>query len=289
MLVKLWIRPGVIVLEDLFPVGWVGKGGISSFEDIQPVIETIAKFHAASFMVNQKSNKLSNISNVFVENNIAGARVLFRQLFHSFADAVCNWEDFAQIGAKLQALKPVFENKLKQIYSPNRDRPSGSGYNVLNHGDLHAKNFLHKMKPSTGSADRISRTALIDFQICHWGTPAIDVLYLLDLVIDRELKYSHRDQIVRDYHRAFVDCLKRMGHLGWVPSLQNLQIELKRNAFLELFHNVIFEQIRYADLSKVTVESFIAGKAENAGVNNRKYRTMVQKELRDLLHRGVLD
>ncbi|XP_058455296.1 uncharacterized protein LOC131432794 [Malaya genurostris] len=280
---------GVIVLEDLFPGGWIGGGEIKRFEDLQPVIDSIAKFHAASFVLNKKSTSLSDISNVFMQNNVKGARDMFRQLFHSFADAVRNWEGFAQIGTKLQHLKPSFEDKLNQIYIPNRSGTDGPGYNVLNHGDFHAKNLLHKMKTSPGSTDRIERTALIDFQLCHWGTPAIDVLYLLDLVIDRELKHTHQEQIVRQYHRDFVDYVTRMGHLGWIPSLQDLLAELKRSAFLELFHIVIFEQFKYVDLSKVSVEDFVAGRAKNSGVNSEKFRSLARNELRDLQHRGILD
>ncbi|XP_055644012.1 uncharacterized protein LOC129780101 [Toxorhynchites rutilus septentrionalis] len=272
---------GVLILEDLYPAGWVGKDQIESLEDARPAIRTIAKFHAASWLLNQTGTQCSYFRNALMEINIAGARRMFCNLYNSFTDSVGTWEDCAAIGARLQAIKPDFESKLKQIYAPN------PRYNVLNHGDFHARNLLHKTDPAGGNP--IVETALIDFQICHWGSPAIDLMYLLDLVVARNVKYVARENIIREYYTWFTNCLKRMSYRGWVPSWQDLQSELQRCAFLELLHDAVFEQFRYVDLSQVDVEEFFAGNVKNAGVNNERYRSLIREDLKQMLNRGVLD
>ncbi|XP_035890998.1 uncharacterized protein LOC118502654 isoform X1 [Anopheles stephensi] len=41
----------IIILEDVSPQGWTMKGLLKSFEDLQPTIDAIAKFHAASIVM----------------------------------------------------------------------------------------------------------------------------------------------------------------------------------------------------------------------------------------------
>lgn len=147
------------------------------------------------------------------------------QLYCNFADVVCTWEGFSHIGSKLQALKSTFLDKLKRVYVPNRG--GCNPYNVLNHGDFHAGNLLHKTKNR-----KITETAMIDFQLCHWGSPAIDLLYVLYLVVSRDVMNAHRDRLVREYHQCFVEYLSGLGHQGWVPSLKDLHSELQKKAFL---------------------------------------------------------
>ncbi|XP_055547872.1 uncharacterized protein LOC129731695 [Wyeomyia smithii] len=282
---------GLIVLQDLFPSGWIEKEQIHQLEDAHPIIQSIAKFHAASWVLNDsvKSLQLANISNAIMEKNIAGLGELFGTLFSMFIESVSSWDEYRSLRPKLRTLNEQFEHRMKQIYSANVATHGSAGYNVLNHGDLHARNLLHKLETLEDGSDRITRTALIDFQHCHWGSPAIDLLYLLDLIIDRELKYTRRDRIIREYYDNFVLHLKRLGHRGWVPSLQDLLAELDRHSFLELVHDAIFEQIKHVDLSRGSWEDFLAGRLPGAGFNNSRYRALVRKDLSDFLRRGVLE
>ncbi|XP_053697334.1 uncharacterized protein LOC128744380 isoform X2 [Sabethes cyaneus] len=274
---------GLIVLEDLFPSGWFEKEQILEFENVQPVIQSIARFHAASWILNET---LTNISNPIMEKNISGLGQLFCTLFNLFIDSVSSWEEYRSLGAKLRTLKDQFVHRMKQIYRPSS---VSTAYNVLNHGDFHARNLLHKIETLDNGLERVQQTALIDFQLCHWGSPAIDLLYLLDLIIDRDLKHSRRDRIIREYHDSFVHYLERLGHRGWTPSLRDLLAELNRHAFLELVHVAVFEQIRHANMSKGSWDDFLTGRLEDAGFNNAKYRALVRKDLPDFLRRGVLE
>lgn len=65
-----------------------------------------------------------------------------------------------------------------------------------------------------------------------WSTPAIDLFYLLHLVVAPEVKERRRSELIRFYYNELVKTLHKMGYLGVVPKLQDLQLELLHNGFL---------------------------------------------------------
>lgn len=72
---------------------------------------------------------------------------------------------------------------------------------------------------------------LADYR-CHWGSPAIDLICLLDKIVTPALKATHRREIVYAYYQHFVQILDKIGYLGVVPRLVELQMELLRKGFL---------------------------------------------------------
>ncbi|XP_065092263.1 uncharacterized protein LOC135713089 [Ochlerotatus camptorhynchus] len=246
----------VIIMEDLFPSGWVQRNRLNDFDDAKAVVIVIAKFHAASYVSNGKVR----ISNFY---NLDYRRV--KLIINKFIDSLNTRPGCSQIGAKLHTLKPRVEEKLKQIYSPSRQH-----FNVLNHGDINVSNLWFKTHSN-------NRAAMIDFQRCHWGSPAIDLLSLMDFVLDRDLRRTHSDRLVREYYQSLTAYLTRMGLRGSPMSLQDLVQELKRCAFLEFVHFAMRK-----DLESVNREDYNRIDTGNLDVE-------IQQELTEMLRRGVLE
>lgn len=265
----------LIVLEDMCHSGWTRMDEICSFEDALPAIRTIAKFHAATFALNKKGMDLSNFTNRTSDTLLT----TFKPMFTSYIDAICSWDGFEAIQSKLQEFKDTFMDQLQQVYTPN----SGpNGYNVLNHGDFHGKNLMHLLDDQ----QKVVKTAALDFQVCNWGSPAIDLVYFLYLVIHRDVLNNHRDQILSEYHQHFLDCLKQMKFEGSIPTLQDLQAELKRNVFFELFHDSVGAPFRTVDFAQITLDDFLAGRVPNVGLRNEQYCVNVRENLTRLMKSG---
>lgn len=233
-----------------------------------------------------------------------GAFGVFYKVFDDFCNALQSWQECDKFSDKFKNLKGTSIKRIQQIYSAN---PKGVGYNVLNHADLNWKNLLHK-KAMNG---RVKDSMLIDYQCCHWGSPAIDVISLVDLVMDHGTKNHYRKQIVYEYHKHFVYILEKLGFLGNVPTLADLYTEMLRKGFLgryllniicddvnlcnkfliltEVFHVAVFEQLKHIDLTETTIDELNNGHLENPASSKESYLTVVRAELPKLLHKGFLD
>ncbi|EAT33347.1 AAEL014372-PA [Aedes aegypti] len=250
----------LIVMEDLFPSGWIQKRELDSFDDAKLCIEAISKFHATSYALNKKSKQVSSIlrGNVDIHKMVS--------TIDSLIESLCTRRGCSQIGSKLRSLKPQFQDKLKQIFSPaNHDH----FVSILNHGDIAVSNLWYRSHPD-------SKVAMIDFQNCHWGTPAIDLLSLLDLILDRKLRRSQSDRLIREYHRTLTSALARLGYRGAPFSLQELVKELRSCVVLELLHLAMRNQQRgdrHVDENRV----------------DREADDELQQDLSELMRRGILD
>lgn len=160
-----------------------------------------------------------------------GAFAVFYKGFDAFCDAVQTWPGCEKFAAKFKNLKGATQKKLQQVYTANA---KDVGYNVLNHADLHWKNLLHK-KSVNG---RIKDSMLIDYQCCHWGSPAIDLISLVNMVVNHDIKQNCRQEIIYEYYQHFVQILDKLGFLGSVPTLTDLHMEMLRKGFLG---NALFE------------------------------------------------
>lgn len=64
-----------------------------------------------------------------------------RNNMNLFVDEIKTWEGFEMIAEKMKNLVEKFQVSGAKVFQPN---PSGDGYNVLNHGDLHFNNMVFK-------------------------------------------------------------------------------------------------------------------------------------------------
>ncbi|XP_062565602.1 uncharacterized protein LOC134227913 [Armigeres subalbatus] len=272
----------VIVLQSLTPDGWTpGRVSVQSFEEALPTIRNIANFHAASLYLHREIMDLS--TNSVKELLVTGAGLThFTNRFKEFCDAIEKWDGCESFVEKFKILLRSIGQRLRDIYTPDL---LTKGYNVLNHADFTWKNIMHKRNPD----GRIEDSMLIDYQACHWGSPAMDVYSLLDLIVDNRTKTTHRSRILHEYHTHFATVLGKMGYLGRIPTLVDLQVELLRNGFIEVFHVAIFEKYKFIELTETMMDNYDETNSDEPCFNNEEYRRIISGELPSLLYRGLLD
>lgn len=197
------------------------------------------------------------------------------------------WPGYEIIAEKIEALKPKFLEKGLKSTSPNKP---GEGYNVLNHGDFHAKNLMFKKDEQ----NNINEVLLIDFQLCNWASPALDIIYALYMVASTETRKNHREEIISYYYDQFVLTLKDIALLTNIPTLLDLQAELLNHGFYEVFMAVCFMGMRFIDFTKIDMNELMdpeKGRKLMADTiyESEGFKDSIKSELKRFLNKGFLD
>lgn len=228
---------------------------------------------------------------------------MFGRALGGFAEVVSEWEGFEHYGSHLEALKTNYLAKVLKTYKPNRNE---FGFNVLNHADFHVRNVLFKNDNAGNMVDfkfvssskalslkaHLTIFIQIDYQICNYATPAIDLIYALYYFLSSENRQTRRAEFITSYYNQFVSSLKQFGYMKAPPSLMDLQVELLRNGNLEVILAVCNSVFFYFDVSTMTAEDFDMGEGTKRAYkriyNIPEYKTMIQKELPRFLHNGFI-
>lgn len=132
----------------------------------------------------------------------------------------------------------------------------------------------------------------MDFQLSFVGSPAVDLIYLLYVVLDDESRDKYRDEIIAQYYEHFSGTLKALGIMGYIPSLLDLQLEMVRCGPLEAFMVLAFAgffRIDYADydmakLGDPTGETIVRKKI----INSPLYKKILLTNIPTYVHKGYI-
>uniref|UniRef100_A0A1I8JVS0 CHK domain-containing protein n=1 Tax=Anopheles quadriannulatus TaxID=34691 RepID=A0A1I8JVS0_ANOQN len=269
----------ILILEDISNQGWVMGDFISTLDDMRPIVKDIAMFHAASVMLESTDSTFVARHNYSIAEKFMGFKGMITKGFGDLMHLTQTCSEFAHFAKPLGRFQKNLHKFFTSLYIPSK-----TIQNVLIHGDFHGKNMLHQVDVEGRHTD----TILLDYQICCWTSPAVDLYYLLDMIPTQEVKDKHRTELIYMYYQQYSDLLKRLGYLGKIPSLLDLQIELLRYASLELVHYAIFSSFRYMDQTAIDIEALLKGELDNPVLNNPEFKKLMHTELTRFLHQGTL-
>jgi hypothetical protein len=126
-----------------------------------------------------------------------------------------------------------------------------------------------------------------------WGSPCIDLFYLLYLVASQETRENYRVEIVTHYYQELVKALKSIGFMSKPPGMLDLSVELQKNGFLEVLMAVCF--IPFLFMDQHSEDADVAFENGIEGINlrrklykNEDYKSFVSKLLPEFLYKGLL-
>jgi Ecdysteroid kinase-like family len=286
---ELSTSPAYFVFEDLTQRGYSmadRKVGLNSTE-LEPTLAKLARLHATTatmYKADPTSMKHHNFSN-FNERQ-PSYFPLFENSLGACADQAKKWPGFEKIAAKMHDLKPRLMKKGCQVYI--RDE---SCFNVLTHGDLWVNNIMFQYDEGSKPAD----VMLIDYAVGFFGSPAIDLSYLLFTSCANELRGHDFDILIQYYHAELSAVLRKLNYPEPRPTLLEIHIEMMKKGIVGLIFAMLINALRVvddtadADLSSLLLDTETALKFREKMFQHPKYADRMQYLLQYFDRKGYLD
>ncbi|XP_018404986.1 PREDICTED: uncharacterized protein LOC108781510 [Cyphomyrmex costatus] len=139
----------------------------------------------------------------------------------ALADEIANWPEAKKYSEKIAKLSD-------HIYQIAEDaiKVSEDELNVINHGDCHLNNMLFKYDDNGKPIDHI----FVDFQMCVYTTPALDLLYFLNTSPSLDVIENKRNTLLNEYLDTLSATMKQLNYKTELPTMEELKAILKRRA-----------------------------------------------------------
>ena len=111
-------------------------------------------------------------------------------------------------------------------------KPASNGFNVLCHGDFWSNNIMFKYNDTNEPVEII----FVDFQMCLWTSPAIDLLYLIITSAAKDIKIKLFDYFIQYYYSKLVSSLKIFNYSTNMPTLKELHLDVLSRGFYGNFN-----------------------------------------------------
>lgn len=212
-----------MIFEDLGQENFILPTQPLDMKEMNPVIERIAKYHALSMVIaeSDQSDLVTRFANYY---DATKNRTIFESVMGQgklLGSAVKNWPGLENVGEKIESQIETLFEKFAACYQ----KPSRFGWDVLNHGDLHAFNFMFKRD----SQGELMDIRMLDFQIPLYQSLGFDMVYMLNSVGKHEVRMeSHK--VISDYQKMLAKSLQIYGFKGKVPSLLDINVEIMKMA-----------------------------------------------------------
>ena len=201
---------GLLVLENLQESEFHAKqrGSLLNLSECRVVLESIARFHVLSMgLTSMFQTDLGSIETSISSNNGDWLTEIYIPLVANLRKHV--------LPSCSESVRKKFEEYMRRVgsirklgYSPNNE-----GFNVILHGDLHLHNILFK----NDLESNVTQCKLVDFQICHLGSPIIDILYFLITGVEFKVFKKNRLSLLNCYIQELEITLKKFGSCKLTP------------------------------------------------------------------------
>lgn len=208
------VKPDCIVLENLREVGFVPERKTFNLAYCKSAIKAVAALHSASIIYEEHKSKAEGKIFRFNERYPAALQegtfsavvghprqkwaVNSTKAIADCIKLVPGYENSAQVTEKLWNLLSLHLSKFI--------KPSGIYRNVIVHDDLWCNNIVFRKQ-----GDNDVECLLVDFQLTRYVPPALDLLLLLYLNLDRNLLQKNFDDLANTYYNFFCENLRDHG------------------------------------------------------------------------------
>ncbi|KAH8359878.1 hypothetical protein KR093_009302 [Drosophila rubida] len=278
-----------VLLEDLRPAGFQNVDRLEGLDKshVLSVLTKLAQWHAASAA--RIEFKGAYKQHYFVPTYTDSMRPQIEETAETLGKYLLKclpkYDGYETYTDAVHSLHSKF---VDLMYGLNKSDPED--FNALCHGDLWTNNILFQYKEGCPEP---SETYFVDLQLPRYCSVAFDLIYFLLASTQFELKISHFDYFIRNYH----DQLKK--HLNLlkypeekIPTLRSIHKQLLKHGFvvvLMLCPPVLLDRTDDANLNDFITESEEGDDLKMQMFSNARYRKHVSAILPWMLNRGALD
>uniref|UniRef100_A0A6P4EZK5 Uncharacterized protein LOC108045700 n=1 Tax=Drosophila rhopaloa TaxID=1041015 RepID=A0A6P4EZK5_DRORH len=271
-----------VLLEDLKAQGYrnVGRQEGFNLECLKQVLKMLAQFHAASVVYVERNGAFNKLlaNGVYTKTN----RLVLRELNDPdlFLSQLRRWRMGDQFHKRFVDKEQDLVDRLLELHAPKSDQ-----FNVLNHCDCWVNNVMFKFD----DAGHVEDTALLDYQLVKYGSPANDLYYGILSSAEKEIKLSQFDNMVQYYFYHLLDNLKILNCQGTLPQLQDIRDDLKKNGLAAYVVVTRVLPIAMMNQFEDEVNDRYASKMKCAMFTNRKYIQAMKDILPWMEERSLLN
>lgn len=282
-------HPRYFVFEDLRHLGYANVDRRVGLDvpHLRLAVRKLAKWHAATAHLaiidptTMETHKFPNVS-----PDITDFHAFFERALRSAANVIKTWEGCEVIGERLHNLADSIVTKCCQVFTREEN-----AFNVLNHGDMWVNNIMFKNCAEGLPVDAV----FVDWAVGFYGSPGIDLSYLLFTSNTDTNTEADWDELLRTYHTELVANLKKLGFTGKVPSLLDIYVEFLRRSYYGLMISTFLIPLRLVeDTANSDLGNLIGDEPHNVAFRKMlfgtpKFRKHIENLLRFWNRKGLLD
>jgi hypothetical protein len=279
-----------IIFEEVTDRGYhiqFEKFGLNKSQSIM-ALEKLATFHAASVvLLKNNSINLDKFTRGTFHNNWQNKCTYFTEAYRLLID---NADEVGIDSAITGKLKSFSEPSIKKVIEDYTS--SLNNFKVINHGDYWTRNIFFKYK-----GNDLVDSLFVDFQNVVIGTPLIDLFYFLTTSVADQVLIDSRDELIYVYHKTLTNMLQKLNYDGYVPSLNEFQVEILKRGCLELYFAVTIAPYIKTPDPKVTIaiqpslykECYLTELKTHAKTILLMNKNLLQAQLKHFNATGILD
>nr|XP_034178777.1 uncharacterized protein LOC117603563 [Osmia lignaria]XP_034178778.1 uncharacterized protein LOC117603563 [Osmia lignaria] len=279
--------PLCLILEDLSVLGFrmANRQLGLDMDHALMALRGIARFHAASVALCEKEPKYKEqyrkgmISIEYPEE----MHTYIPSTLKAMADEVEKWPELGKPYAdKIRAFAPNSYRKGAEALARKDNE-----FNVINHGDCWVNNMLYRYDDNGKPIQHI----FVDFQLCLYSSPAVDLHYFMATSLSEEVYKHRRGLLLEEYLKALTSVMKKLGCKTSPPTKDELQRILNEREMYELIASVLILPIILLDKDNaVDINELLqADFKDNRGLKSEAFRKVMSKRLPRYMEIGLLD
>ncbi|XP_075145281.1 uncharacterized protein LOC142220178 [Haematobia irritans] len=222
-----------IILQDLQTKKFKNISRLKGFDmpHMKRVLEKLAEFHAASVVLKEQMGSFpKEFTNTYLPLNYHKSKT-YQARLNSYKAAMAHWglEDYEKY-AKMIPNADQYVNAAMQCFNGDPQ-----DFKVLNHGDFWSSNIMINYISKPGVQNDVNQIRFVDFQMCKWASPAIDLWQLIICSVESNLRIRNFDLFIRIYHTHLLKSLQFLKYNKPMPLLSDLHISMLKYGFWGYF------------------------------------------------------
>lgn len=177
-------------------------------EHFQLVVKALARLHAISFALRdqqpEKFEPFKGMIELFsTRDDDASMEAWFTALVVRALETLDKEEEPKVYEKTKKALEESFTDQVKELTKGEIAEP----YAVICHGDCWNNNVMFKHDENDTPVD----IRLLDWQICRYASPALDLMYFIFTASTSAFRDQHYSDLLNLYHGTLSDFLRQLG------------------------------------------------------------------------------
>ncbi|XP_066905607.1 uncharacterized protein [Halyomorpha halys] len=215
-----------VILEDLKTKGFntIERDLFYDLDHILLSVHSLGRFHAMCKTLEVKGLAPEGLKPFFILNDIGLQGFIYWDLMALKKSVKRFWDPtWTPIIEKIKISKDEFHERLKKLSELDKTK-----FNVTNHGDCHKNNIVIKYNCDKQPI----AMRFLDFQLLHYGSPCIDLTYMIYLATIPSVRRENFDLILRTYHNALLNTLDKYHFQGKKPDMKEIRDGMDKYLFM---------------------------------------------------------